>query len=655
MGNDSENAFTSNTLLMPLLPEEETLEPGVKNDMSLFAATPSNDNDDTPSKKSTVVDWPIDSANQLLFHMPKHWNDHGMNSQFVKLQWDIESRYINIVDSSDPMHIVDRIDIDDMIGCNVEISTTSNSMTDHSRYEVILNRATNEPQTDIASDTIGYATLQLYVYPRKDLRKKYHQNWVQWLLSIFQSFVTVMTCCCGDDNNLSTTTNDNPPQPNYQRPAESTTVGPYPQYGNRYAHHRSLKLVPMEDLYHVNRVVTALKQLLSSQNKRLKYLVLVNPRSGPKKNGVSMYENVVKEMLDQANIDTDLVITTHPKHAMEVCMNTDTTTMMTGNTIDIGQYDALILMGGDGIMHEVINGIEKRADKEVIYQNVKLGIIGCGTANGMASSIAFASNERYGIMNETFLVVKGKTSRIDLSKYEILTKSWSTSLRGGNDPSNASSSSLVISYMSCLTYTWALISDIDLESEALHWLGPTRFDIWAVYRVLFLRRYKAKLSYKPATSGFVNLSSSSPDPINNPNHITEQHPIPVVTEPIPSDWKTIDDDIVLIWVSHVTHAGMFVYHSPPSKLNDGIFQIMLIRGKNLSRLRITMIMLGLETGSHVGMNGCEFIECSAFRLVPYEGQRISKNDIDGEPVEDGPIQAYVMPSALQVFGNLHDG
>lgn len=98
---------------------------------------------------------------------------------------------------------------------------------------------------------------------------------------------------------------------------------------------------------------------------------------------------------------------------------------------------------------------------------------------------------------------------------------------------------------------------------------------------------------------------------------------------------------------------MFLLHSPPSKLQDGIFQIMVIRGKNISRFRITMILLGLETGSHVGMTGCEFIECSAFRLTPYEDgqQRISLNDIDGEPVENGPIQAYVIPAAIQVFCN----
>lgn len=81
---------------------------------------------------------------------------------------------------------------------------------------------------------------------------------------------------------------------------------------------------------------------------------------------------------------------------------------------------------------------------------------------------------------------------------------------------------------------------------------------------------------------------------------------------------------------------------------------MLVRG-NISRIRLALILLGLETGSHVGMPGCEMIECTAFRLEPDYGsnQRMkkSKNNIDGEPVEDGPIQAHVIPKAYRVFCN----
>ena len=55
----------------------------------------------------------------------------------------------------------------------------------------------------------------------------------------------------------------------------------------------------------------------------------------------------------------------------------------------------------------------------------------------------------------------------------------------------------------------------------------------------------------------------------------------------------------------------------------------------------------MEHGAHFGMSGVEFIECSAFRLEPLtEG---SFNDLDGEVIESGDIQAAVLPSSIQAY------
>jgi sphingosine kinase len=58
----------------------------------------------------------------------------------------------------------------------------------------------------------------------------------------------------------------------------------------------------------------------------------------------------------------------------------------------------------------------------------------------------------------------------------------------------------------------------------------------------------------------------------------------------------------------------------------------------------------MEHGGHVNMNGVEFIECSAYRLEPITDG--SFNDLDGEVVEAGPIQATVSPSSLRAYCNL---
>ena len=64
------------------------------------------------------------------------------------------------------------------------------------------------------------------------------------------------------------------------------------------------------------------------------------------------------------------------------------------------------------------------------------------------------------------------------------------------------------------------------------------------------------------------------------------------------------------------------------------------------------IALAIETGGHIHHDQCEMYECSAFRLGPLEGG--SHNDLDGEKIEDGPIQAAVLPAAAWFFSGAMD-
>lgn len=46
-----------------------------------------------------------------------------------------------------------------------------------------------------------------------------------------------------------------------------------------------------------------------------------------------------------------------------------------------------------------------------------------------------------------------------------------------------------------LSLTWCIISDIDINSEVLRWMGSTRFTIYGVYRLMRVRHYQGKLLY----------------------------------------------------------------------------------------------------------------------------------------------------------------
>lgn len=55
-------------------------------------------------------------------------------------------------------------------------------------------------------------------------------------------------------------------------------------------------------------------------------------------------------------------------------------------------------------------------------------------------------------------------------------------------------------FFSLLSVGWGLLSDIDIESEVLRYIGEIRFFIWSFIRLIQLRRYKAELSYVPYDS-----------------------------------------------------------------------------------------------------------------------------------------------------------
>jgi sphingosine kinase len=178
----------------------------------------------------------------------------------------------------------------------------------------------------------------------------------------------------------------------------------------------------------------------------------------------------------------------------------------------------------------------------------------------------------------------------------------------------ASTTTTVHKYTSFLTFTWGIIAEVDIESEKIHWLGFRRFDVWAVVRVLFLRKYRVKFSYT-ADPAYTNNAPSIQDPVS---------------------WTTIEDDIILFWASQVSHASVVVHVSPKTKLGGGVFTILLVRG-SVSRYRLALILLGMETGSHEHMVGTEWIQCTAYRLEA-TGPKQSFNDLDGEVVANGPIQ-----------------
>ena len=97
---------------------------------------------------------------------------------------------------------------------------------------------------------------------------------------------------------------------------------------------------------------------------------IVNPLAGGK-NGKKIKRAVtlITEKLKNLNMDFNFHYTEYPKHAVT----------LTQELIKAGATD-IIAVGGDGTLHEVINGFSD-------FNRVNLGLIPCGTGNDFAAAV----------------------------------------------------------------------------------------------------------------------------------------------------------------------------------------------------------------------------------------------------------------------------
>lgn len=76
--------------------------------------------------------------------------------------------------------------------------------------------------------------------------------------------------------------------------------------------------------------------------------------------------------------------------------------------MNIQDYDAIVTVSGDGLIHEVLNGFLQRSDARQAVRKVPIGAIPCGTSNSLAISML---GEKLGFdpVQTALQVVKGET------------------------------------------------------------------------------------------------------------------------------------------------------------------------------------------------------------------------------------------------------
>ncbi|KAM9309661.1 sphingosine kinase 2 [Pholidichthys leucotaenia] len=225
-------------------------------------------------------------------------------------------------------------------------------------------------------------------------------------------------------------------------------------------------------------------------------LLLVNPFSG-RGQAMQWCQTHILPMIREANISYNLIQTERQNHARELIRE-----------ISLPEWDGIVIVSGDGLLHEVINGLMERPDWEQAIRT-PVGILPCGSGNALAGSI----NHHAGydmclreplLLNCCFLLCRGGVRPMDL-----------VSVTTSPAPSNNGHATAPRRLFSFLSVAWGFVSDVDIESERYRGLGSARFTLGTLVRIASLRSYKGRLSYLPP-SVFTTSPDATPPPPRRP-------------------------------------------------------------------------------------------------------------------------------------------
>ncbi|KAF5279753.1 hypothetical protein FQA39_LY05443 [Lamprigera yunnana] len=306
-------------------------------------------------------------------------------------------------------------------------------------------------------------------------------------------------------------------------------------------------------------------------------LILVNPKSGSGK-GRTLFQQKIVPLLQEAEIPFDIHITKYANYAREFL-----------RTCQLFQWSSVIVVGGDGLLFETINGVFERWDWSEAIKHISFGIIPSGTGNGLARSIAHSSGEPYNppTFPSTLAAVQNHSTMMDLVRVET-------------------TSQIMFSFLSI---SWGILSDIDIESEILRVFGEPRFTLWSLARVIGLRSYSGKVYYLPADAS--STPTEGTPPIFNISTNFE----------LPSE--------VHLETTNGGRQRLDSWYSAASR-------------------RSTYFSTTGSSYQSTTESDAEMFAVKAFRIEPDECEH-GYLTVDGEIVQHGPIQAEVFPSLVKVM------
>ncbi|KAK0049380.1 ceramide kinase-like isoform X2 [Biomphalaria pfeifferi] len=264
-------------------------------------------------------------------------------------------------------------------------------------------------------------------------------------------------------------------------------------YVLQYIHHEantSLQIKTLQIQEISEQCVSLMNQQIADSGRPKKLFVVINPIGGAGK-GLQIYHEEAEPLFKLAGIDATIFVTERSKHALQIGENTD-----------FSQYDGIVVVGGDGLYQELLQGItlqeQKKSginydspDTDLVKLNIPpIGIIPAGTGNATVRFYngGFFTVRRTAILN----IIRGERYRASVFAVYSNSKFFN---------------------VSHLQVTCGLFADIMKRAEELRWMKKFRYFYSILGQILFSRKryFDAEVYYRTldVNSGVVVEANSS--------------------------------------------------------------------------------------------------------------------------------------------------
>ena len=193
--------------------------------------------------------------------------------------------------------------------------------------------------------------------------------------------------------------------------------------------------------------------------------MIINPHSGHGGAEVKWKCDALP-IFTAARWELETTVTTKAGQGMEIA-----------RALDTAKFDTVVVCSGDGLVHEVFNGLASRDnDAGDALRRIRLAHVPCGSGNAMSCNVNGTSKVAPAALN----IVKGVEMAIDMVSVTQKTRGR---------------------YVSFLSQSVGVLAECDLATEHMRFMGENRFVVGYIQRMFSRRKFPAEVHAKVLVDG----------------------------------------------------------------------------------------------------------------------------------------------------------